>query len=348
MVEKLTIKKRGNSAVLFEEEVAGGAIVTVGSDPGSTILLSEDGIAPEQFVLLQEGSNVILMNRADGTALNGELLSPGGRASVTSGDLISVADFQLFFGEGSLLELEQDMGLAAGEGGPAVKAETGAVPKPLAEVAANGEASSIEPDDGEKDFSDILYGLKAEDVFCFHLEDEKGVSERIPFENDQIWLGTISGRISFEPAKENLEEVFARISKDWSGVVVYPRDDQQVLLNGELVAKPERLSNRDRLVLIDDFDEVPINGVINFQEPVSMLALSSILPGELPEPVVASEKEPVKLEESEAESSALQSKTDAAEKRRLVFGYFTKLEILFLVLMTFVAAALVFLVLEMA
>lgn len=322
-------------------------MLSVGSDPGSAIELSGGGVSPEQFVVIEENGEIVLINRADGTKLNGTGIKPGARRSLKPGDEISVGAY--------VVELDTSPG--AVEEAPKANAEFSGEPE-RARVAAVGSASgsedivkgnaeSSETGKGKKehkDFSKVLTELRDEDTFYFHLSDEDGVTERVPFVDEQVWIGTKLGSVTIAPEESELDEVFCRANKDWSGVVVYPSTEQSSLLNGEKLAKPERLKNEDKLVLVDDFDSAEIDISISFHEPVSLLALSSILPEELPEPVSES-KEARPLSKRPRGAGHARGITDGAP--RLIFGYYTMLELLVMAFGTIVTAAIIFFVLEL-
>ncbi|MDH3530964.1 MAG: hypothetical protein OEQ28_15490, partial [Acidobacteriota bacterium] len=92
MKKSLTLTKRGETGKLHEETVESGLIVTAGSDPGSTFVLSGTDVAPEQFIIFDEESETVLMNRAEGTSLNGGNLRPGARIALDLGDRIETGD----------------------------------------------------------------------------------------------------------------------------------------------------------------------------------------------------------------------------------------------------------------
>lgn len=382
MYKSLTLTKRGESGKLHEETVEAGLIVTAGSDPGSTIVLAGSDIAPEQFIVFDEESETVLMNRAAGTSVNGRDLKPGARVALKVGDKIETGDFVLLFGESGSedvpapapsAEQRAKAATAPGETGtptsekvkddePGLKAaiagrESGAATEPAKEAIVETADETVaeiktekEKDPAvDKDFSKILHELREEDTFSFHLRDAEDVVQRIPLLKDQLWIGTQHGRVAIIDQEENLEEVFARVKKDWSGVVIFPKSEQQTLLNGGKLAEPKRLKNDDVLSLIDDFEGEELAASIVFHEPVSLLALSSILPGDIPEPVSPAASSPSANISLGGESTATVagSPGQVSTGPRLVFGYYTILEIIVMAFGTLVTAAIIFFVLEM-
>ena len=162
-------------------------------------------------------------------------------------------------------------------------------------------------------------------------------------------IGKKLGIVSIVEAQDDLDEVFARVNKDWSGVVVFPRTDRQICLNGEGLAQPARLRNEDVLQLVDEFENEEMATRITFHEPVSLLALSSILPGDFPAPVSPVEPEPDtgRFSEERNPDVADDALSGASNGPRLVFGYYTIMEIIVMAFGTLVTAAIIFFVLEL-
>ena len=71
MATRLIISRSG---VPVEERVFDDEIVTIGSDPGASLCLTDPSIAPEQAIVIREDGRPLLINRAPGTVFNGELL----------------------------------------------------------------------------------------------------------------------------------------------------------------------------------------------------------------------------------------------------------------------------------
>lgn len=384
MIKSLTLTKRGKRGKLHEETVKPGLIVTAGSDPGATIVIAGAGIAPEQFIIFDEEDETVLMNRAEGTSVNGRDLKAGARVALDAGDKIETGEFTLLFGEAGsdavasaapTASKRAKAARAPGESGergyekgvegetaletPAGKgsAGSGAATVPAKEViveSADEALDEIADQSGveetvAKDFSKILHELREEDTFSFHLKDDEDVVQRIPLVKDQLWIGTKLGRVAVVEREDDLEEVFARVKKDWSGVVIFPKSDQQALLNRETLGEPQRLKNDDVLSLIDDFEGEELAARIVFHEPVSLLALNSILPGDIPEPVSTSEPAPSAAAALGGKQGGTVTGTagHVAHGPRLVFGYYTVLEIIVMAFGTLVTAAIIFFVLEM-
>lgn len=338
MKKFLTVKKQGETGVLFKQDVLDESIVTVGNNPSATLELADGKVAPEQFVIISEKEQMILMNRANGTVINGESLALGTQVELSEGDKIEIGDFQLFLDEneinGSNENIQKEVGF-----------DESLIDQPIAK-----------PNE-ERDFSTVLNSIREEDSFYFHITDEEDVIERVLFDSEEIWLGTLFDKNSIQKDKEKLDEIYAHVKKDWSGAVIYPDESEEIWLNGVLLTEPKRLKNDDQIILIDDFADDDGNySKITFHEPVVLLALNSILPEELPEPVTLQpfddkniNRQKESTEGSDIAKDISNQKADSAKKRknRIIFGYFSVLEIIIMAIGTLVTAAIIFLVLEL-
>ena len=74
MNKLLTVKKQGEDEVLFKKNILDESIITVGNNPNATLELESPTVAPEQFIIIAENDQLVLMNRADGTFVNGKIL----------------------------------------------------------------------------------------------------------------------------------------------------------------------------------------------------------------------------------------------------------------------------------
>lgn len=334
MTKILTVKKQGEKKVLFEQDVLDESIISVGNNPSATFELKDAGIAPEQFVIITENDQMLLMNRADGTIINGEPLDLGSKIELHEGDKIEIGNFQMF--------------LTSNETNGSQEVSNGDVEE--VQTAEITESQTTE----KKDFSAVLNSLKEEDSFYFQIINEENVVERVVYDSEEIWLGTSFAEVAVKKDKEELDEIYARVQKDWSGAVIYPEDTDEIYLNGEFLNEPSRLKNDDELILVDEFaedGETPTK--ITFHEPVVLLALNSILPEDLPEPVkFDSALESAEIENFDDETDLEETQTldkkasKPKKKRRRIFGYFSILEIFIMAIGTLVTAAIIFLVLE--
>ncbi len=334
MEKTLQVKKQGTKKVLFKQSVVDESIVTVGNNPSATLELKDARIAPEQFVIINENNQLLLMNRADGTTVNDKNLELGSRVELNNGDKIEIGSFEI-----ELIEISQNGVAEVAE----IKSET---------------KNDLAGKTVDKDFSAVLNGLKEEDSFYFQIINEENIIERVLFDSEEIWMGTSFAESAIKKDKTQLDEIFARIKKDWSGAVIYPEEGEEVYLNDVLLSEPNRLKNEDELFLVDEFaEDDDIQTKITFHEPVVLLALNSILPEDLPEPINISDPPDKSEKNTEVRKTtgveAVKSVVTAEKKRVPVkqrsgklFGYFSFLEVLIMAVGTLVTAAVIFLVLE--
>ena len=131
-------------------------IISIGSHTATTLQLTGGRLAPEQALILQAGDQLFLINRAEGTALNGERLSIHARQLLRQQDRIRVGEYliEVVFDDTLDGSRRQERGTARLNGhrhnGAAAPAAT--VPLP---AAANTEVI-----DKPKSFSAILDGLR--------------------------------------------------------------------------------------------------------------------------------------------------------------------------------------------
>jgi hypothetical protein len=349
MAIKLIISRRG---VPVGERTFAQEIVTLGSDASATLCLADAGVAPEQAIILDEGGQLLLINRADGTLLGGETLAREARRPLAPGDTLTSGP--------------DDIALAAPDDAREQRAADTAPPRPEPprESAGPQQPSADAPlrvaeeprpaADSPRSFASILDSLRTEeDSFYFQIESEGGARTRVPVGDAEMMIGwdETGRRISCEAAHVVAPRAVAR--KDWSGVVVLPLSPGTVSVNGEAVEAPRRLRNGDRLTLLP----TPAAGTpdtvrthIVFHEPTSLVVLDTLLPQQLPPPVSPAQSDdspavtaPVLAAVATAE--AARGRAGAAASRRY-FGYFTLTEVLIMIAGTLVTAVIIFLILE--
>ncbi len=351
MEKRLTVRKKNKNKVLFEHEMPSDSIVTVGNNPTATLELRDKGIAPEQFIIVSEQNDILLMNRADGTKINGEDLGLGGQVSLQIGDQIEIGEYQVTF--------EGKNGLNGSVNNETEKEKEEIISSKV-EIKTNESVEETQDEleveeKKEKDFSEILDNLKNEDSFYFQIVDVENIVEKIGFEDEEIWIGVKFDECTVKKNKNDLDEVYAQVKKDWSGAVIYPNTSEELFLDDEVLLEPTRLKNNSKIVLVDSFEEEKYASSITFHEPNALQALNSILPEELPEPVShlideKNEQQTLELTEnnnlSSVEDSVADKKKSESKKGFRLFGYFSPLEILIMTIGTIVTAILIFLILE--
>jgi hypothetical protein len=154
-------------------------------------------------------------------------------------------------------------------------------------------------------------------------------------------------------AAEEVEIPRANIRKDWSGVVLYPLKTGHVWLNDETLGEPRRLKNDDKIFLLaKESARLSLETVIKFHEPTALLILDSILPKELPPPILldetANDAGAKELDESDLiHSSKIPPVPAKPHRKGNIFGYFTITEIIIMAIGTLITAAVIFLILEL-
>lgn len=283
MTIKLAIQRNSDDPGAPEsvDRTFDGPIVIIGSDQTATLQLDAIGIAPEQAVIISEANQLLLINRAEGTSLNGEPLARETRRALIPGDQLQIGEFivslpseQIGTGEASTkdfalaetpLVLETDAALIA----PAAAEAVPAAPTPPQSFAA------------------ILDSLRTEeDSFYFLVEGGAQSGLRILLESAEMPLGwdEAGQSICFDP--ESIAAPRAVVRKDWSGVVVQAQGTWMITINGEMIESSRRLRNGDRVALAPVKKSVDYRDpLLIFHEPASLMVLDSLLPQRLPPPV---------------------------------------------------------------
>ncbi len=302
---KIVIYREGDSsdhAPLLAEDFD-GSLVTIGSDPVSTLQLPGDSIAPEHIVIISEDGQPLLINRGTGTVLNGESLPREARRPIAPGDQLRVGDYVISLVDDALLEAvpEASSMMRQSSSVPSTDARSAPVSQlfvPLSaahDFSASDEVLERRPltasaSPQPQSFAAILDSLRTEeDSFYFLIEGGAKADARIPVEQAEMPLGWDSEQnISHELVR--IAVVCAVVRKDWSGVVVQAQGGGSVTVNGEAVDTARRLRDGDRVALTcADNAAAPETERprLVFHEPASLLVLDSLLPQRLPEPVPA-------------------------------------------------------------
>ncbi|HVF43933.1 MAG TPA: FHA domain-containing protein [Pyrinomonadaceae bacterium] len=351
MATRLIISRPG---VPVEERSFDDEIVTIGSDPGATLRLTDPSIAPEQAIVIREDGRPLLINRAPGTVFNGELLPREARRTLTAGDRMEFGPYSV--------------SVAAVEGGSEEAAQYAARSEDVRHAQADerdsadtrgGEGGGASPDARAREqqqpqgrsFAAILDSLRTEeDSFYFVVESVTGQSRRVRLEAAETMVGwdETGRRISCDAG--TVLAARAVVRKDWSGVVALPLSPGMILVNGETVEAPRRLRDGDRVTLLRVSAHEPEDDCLVFHEPASLVVLDSLLPQQQ---VAHPAAKAVETNAGEAASlvrqppAALEAKAATPPAERRYFGYFTPLEVLVMVVGTLVTAAIIFIILEL-
>ena len=353
MATRLIISRPG---VPVEERSFDDEIVTIGSDPGATLRLTDPSIAPEQAIVIREDGRPLLINRAPGTVFNGELLPREARRPLSEGDRMEFGPYVV-----SVAAVEGHSDGAARYAARAEEIRHAQPDERDAEGPRGGEggggaardAQALEqPQPQGRSFAAILDSLRTEeDSFYFVVESVAGGSRRVRLEAAETMIGwdETGRRISCDAGV--VVAARAVVRKDWSGVVALPLSAGMILVNGETVEAPRRLRDGDRVTLLRVTAHEPEDDCLVFHEPASLVVLDSLLPQQQaaapPSKTAASGGAGEASSLVRQPSAALEAKGAASSPERRYFGYFTPLEVLVMIVGTLVTAAIIFIILEL-
>ncbi|HEX8370674.1 MAG TPA: FHA domain-containing protein [Pyrinomonadaceae bacterium] len=357
MTKRLLVKKHGKIVSELTREISVGDIITVGNDPSAVIELDEEGILPEQFVIINEHGQPLLLCRTDGILVNDRFLQQGSLHELQHEDKILVGNYSLQYdaeGTFNLSENGDEIGIS-----PSAITEDLQLPEnqPVA-AAENGDIHKTSGLNREQTLTDILENLRAEEKYYFQIEKIRGENRRVYVENENMWLGWSGAGECVIGASNAVETPKAQIRKDWTGVILYPHGGQAVWLNNEILNEPTRLKNDDRILLSGQTPTEPERStLIRFHEPTALLVLDSILPKELPPPVSLATAQNGQAQQSTGKNLAVNAETVALQTNlpvpkpksaARIFGYYTRAENVIMIIGTLVTAAVIFLVLELS
>ncbi|HLM03492.1 MAG TPA: FHA domain-containing protein [Pyrinomonadaceae bacterium] len=360
MAKKLLVKKHGKIIPRLTREISVGDIITVGNDPSAVIELDEEGILPEQFVIINETGQPLLLCRTDGILVNDQFLRQGSLHELRHEDKILVGNYSLQY------DAEVSSGLSENgdDFSPSAITEDLSAPEKQPRETETDDIHKTNPFNREQTLTDILESLRAEEKYYFQIENVTGDLRRVYVESENLRLGWSGAGECVVGAPAAVEMPKAQIRKDWTGVILYPQPGQTVWVNNEALKEPTRLKNADRIMLSAQASptEADRSTLIRFHEPTALLVLDSILPKDLPPPVSLETAESGMTLESpaggggnlaltEEAAAPLQINAPPAPKPKSaarIFGYFTWAEILIMIIGTLVTAAVIFLVLELS
>lgn len=356
MLKKFLVKNQETIIPELTREIPENGIFSIGNDPSATLELKGDRVAPEQFVIVCEGKQVTLMCRVDGGQINGQSLPQGSLHNLQPKDVIGVGDYTLIFDTAESVEaiVSSFIKKNSAQKNPAANE----LPQKKQNTSRKKTGGQLKTLDSQRSLNDVLEELRSDEKFYFQVEDAAGEKRRFYVETEEMWLGwSTAGRCVVGKNTADIEIPRAQIRKDWSGVVLYPLQTEAIRLNSEMLSEPHRLKNDDHLILLAKNNAQFDNTMsIKFHEPTALLVLDSILPKELPPPVL------VKTSAQTADNR-LKSNADGGEanrqivqstarpgvskgKKSRIFGYFTLTEIMVMTAGTLIASVIIFFVLE--
>jgi len=356
MSKKFLVKNRETIVPELTREIPENGIFSIGNDPSATLELKDNRVAPEQFVIVCEGTQVTLMCRVDGGQINGQSLPQGSLHNLQPKDVIGVGDYTLIFDTAESVEAIVSSFIK--KNSAQENSATSNLSQKKQNTSRKKTGGQSETLDSLRSLNDVLEELRSDEKFYFQVEDAAGEKRRFYVESEEMWLGwSAGGKCVIGKNTADIEIPRAQIRKDWSGVVLYPLQTESIRLNSEMLSEPHRLKNDDHLLLLAKNNAQFDNTMsIKFHEPTALLVLDSILPKELPPPVLmktASQTADNRLKSNadgdEADRQTLQSTVQQSipkgEKLR-IFGYFTLTEIMVMTAGTLIASVIIFFVLE--
>jgi pSer/pThr/pTyr-binding forkhead associated (FHA) protein len=294
------------------------SMVTIGSDPSSTLII--EGIAIEQACLIEENGETILINHEDGTLLNNRALSKGGRYPIKIGDTLTIADYiiDLVSNEESLPE----------------------------ETKSNGQTN--------RRFTEILESLRTdEDNYHFVIRGTILPKKRIPILSSEMTIGFDESieDISFNVDKNS--KILAKVDKSWNGIFITPEEEAIIKINGKPIEFTTRLNDGDTLSFKSKLFRNKGYELI-FHEPTLVIALDSLFPQGLPEPVnlpslISSNAPPSKIKDEHVVQTAPIPNTGQLSTYPYgYFGAFSASDLFLLFIGTMTASLVVYLVLHLS
>jgi hypothetical protein len=338
-----------DSPKFFERTLAEDRI-TIGNDPDATIRLNGSVVSAEQVVIIDGATGATLVNREEGTALNGEILAANVRRPLKSGDVLSIGSYLIKI----YLQLE-----------PASEKRYELIVVNAHSRQPQDEDSSEQDSEFQKSltesesrptptrsFAAILDSLRTdEDRFYFVVEGGPQSGLRVPLESAEAPVGwdETGEQITFAP--QRIANLCAVIRKDWSGVLLEAQNSMSTSVNEAPVEGVHRLRDGDRVL----FSRRPAPGEkllqvqLIFREPASLVILDSVMPRAVPI------QEEAALVASTAETNTGTIGSPASQKGKLLsvfksereyFGVFTFLELVLMTVGTLIGAIIIFLILN--
>ena len=339
---KLVIKRYGDPPHTkpLDEKTFAGPIITIGSDQAATLRLSDAAVAPEHAIIISEGNQLLLINRAEGTVLNRERLMREARSPIADGDTIRIGMHVINFVLREAHNKEEPQ-----------KETRPLSADPLVEApSATPRVNHPNPDTPSRSFADILASLRTEeDSFYFLIEGGAQSGQRVIIESAVMLLGWNEAEQNISTDVTTMVTPLAVVRKDWNGVVLQPLGPKMITVNDKPIESVHHLHDGDRLILASKSATTErAKPFLVFHEPASLMALEEIIPQKIPPPV--SLQTPTQTPSDHIIDLLVATKVGQVtakifKPQRRYFGYFTILEILVMVVGTLIAAVIFFLLL---
>jgi hypothetical protein len=228
----------------FFDQTFNGPRITIGNSPAANLSLNGSVRSGEQIIIVLEESEPHIINQAEGTALNGEMLALNLAHPIKHGDLLTIGTYK-------------------------ISIDFDAEPLP-------GPGSK-----SPKSFAAILDSLRTdEDRFYFVIDDGTESGSRVPIEVEEMPLGWDETGEYFCFDISSIADLVAIVRKDWSGVLLRTQTAFEITVNGEPLEDERRLRDGDRISLNPPARKAahgtPL--VLTFHEPTSLVILDSVMP----------------------------------------------------------------------
>lgn len=335
-------------------------LFTIGSDAANNLVLEESAF--EQAVIVHEGDQLMLINSAEGTKCNGELLRREAIQPLNLGDEISIGSYSIFIadseqipdsaGQTNVFATNEDeiidvyattkfnvneLDAEIVEAKPKPAAEVPLQPQKIEEPLPSDETQTAQETAPQRNFADILDTLRTEDdSFYFTVKTAEQEVKRITLDQAETALGIAAGG---EIAAEGVTTICAVARKDWSGILIESPKSGAVSVNGTRISEPQRLRHDDEVV----FTASPKFSLV-LHEPSSLVALESLL---------STRNDPNSrfgLGGGNQSSAPNETIPETTKKESLLerryFKHFSFVELITMIIGTLIGAVLIFLLLE--
>lgn len=314
-------------------------LFTIGSDAANHLVLAES--AAEQAIVVREEEFLTLINRSEGTSLNGKALRREAFLPLGHGDRIQIGTCTIVVFD-SENEAEEDAPAALFEEIPKP-----ADPLPLPEKTGerkhdtfrDAKPPKIEP---APNFAAILDTLRTEEDSFYFIVENKAKKElrRIRLEQAEMMIGA-NQRGEIVGGVDEISTICAVARKDWNGILLDAHETSAIIVNGEPLTEARRLRDGDRV----GFSAVNKETLV-LHEPSSLVALESMLASRSASDARFGIHQTKGTEDATAALVPTSEKTKSSLFERTFFGYFSFLEVVTMFFSTLIGAVLVFLFLE--
>jgi hypothetical protein len=356
----------------FFDKTFADSRITIGNDPAASLCLNGSVLSAEQIVIINGETGPELLNQAEGTYLNGEILPVNASRQLRDGDLLTIGTYRISIflnnkpsTSNSNTDLQGDDGPVARENSASVAPSIDDTLEDFLERPQKQSNSSLpsneltddflgatQPLKPSKSFGAILDSLRTdEDRFYFVIEGGSQSGVRVPIELEQMPLGwdETGEYLCFDISL--IADLCSVIRKDWSGVILQAQTASGVKVNNEPLEDERRLRDGDRVLLRGPDKEATAGSevVLVFREPTSLVILDSLMPRVSP----LREDAAFPSEESGARGGArldihkpTQKLAELIKSDREYFSAFTFVDLSLMAIGTIIGAVIIFLILN--